>query len=54
MYNRFSGRLPDELNDVLDAFQYKFDEAFNNNMFEDPEIISKVFEIGNTDNIQPY
>ena len=54
MYNRFNGRLPDELNDVLDAFQHKFDEAFNNNMFENLDIISKVFYIANAENIQPY
>jgi hypothetical protein len=53
MYNRFNGRLPDELNDVLDAFQDKFQDAFNNNMFERPEIISEVFDI-NSENIQPY
>ena len=54
MYNRFNGRLPDELNDVLDAFQDKFQQAFTNNMFERPEIISEVFDIGNAGNIQPY
>ena len=53
MYNRFNGRLPDELNDVLDAFQVKFQDAFNNNMFEKPEIISEVFDV-NSENIQPY
>ena len=54
MYNRFNGRLPDELNDVLDAFQTKFKEAFDNKMFETPDIISKVFDISKPENIQPY
>jgi hypothetical protein len=46
--------LPDELNDVLDAFQDKFEKAFQNNLFEDPEIVQKVFDISNMDNIKPY
>ena len=54
MYNRFNSRLPDELNDVLDAFQDKFEKAFQNNLFEDPEIVQKVFDISNMDNIKPY
>ena len=54
MYNRFNGRLPDELNDVLDAFQKKFKDAFDNKIFENPNIISNVFNIGNAENVEPY
>ncbi len=54
MQNCFSSRLPDELNSVLDAFQQKFQEAFDNKMFENKKIISKIFDIPKPQDIQPY